>query len=227
MLRRIVRQYALAHAWLLTLVVGVCLEIPEPTVSAEQNYRWHSVPPDPNMFARKIAVVLPKPTWVLNQNDAAVAAFLERNRTLSEYHAIRVAQVVAEEADRLGYDPFFFLAMIEVESVFDHRALSHRGAQGLMQLMPDTASWFALRLGWSVADNQLDPADNVRLGMHYFAYLHRKFRNVRLALAAYNQGPNATHRWLASDDGSENGSLLYYATNVQQKHRRWLRTVLF
>jgi len=80
-------------------------------------------------------------------------------------------------------------ALVRVESGYDPGALSRKGAMGLMQLMPATAS----RLG--VAD-PFDPEQNVRGGVREFARLVGRYRgNLQLALAAYNAGEGAVTRY--------------------------------
>lgn len=77
----------------------------------------------------------------------------------------------------------FIKAIIRAESDFDHRAVSHKGAQGLMQLMPKTADQL------NVAD-PFDPEENVLGGARYLSMLLKRFKNDKiLALAAYNAGP--------------------------------------
>jgi soluble lytic murein transglycosylase-like protein len=79
-------------------------------------------------------------------------------------------------------------AVIVVESGFNSRALSKRGAVGLMQLMPATASRFGV-------SNLYDPKENVHGGARYLKFLMDRFgHNVRLALAAYNAGEEAVDR---------------------------------
>jgi soluble lytic murein transglycosylase-like protein len=79
-------------------------------------------------------------------------------------------------------------AVIVVESGFNSRALSKRGAVGLMQLMPATA----MRFGVS---NPYDPRQNVRAGAQYLKFLIERFgHDIRLALAAYNAGEEAVDR---------------------------------
>ncbi len=79
-------------------------------------------------------------------------------------------------------------AVIVVESGFNSRALSRRGAVGLMQLMPATATRFG------VAD-PYDPRENVHAGARYLRFLINRFgQDIRLALAAYNAGEEAVDR---------------------------------
>jgi soluble lytic murein transglycosylase-like protein len=83
------------------------------------------------------------------------------------------------------YDvPFSLIkAIIKVESDFDHHAVSHAGARGLMQIMPQTGQ--DLQLG-----DPFDPRENILAGTRYFRSLLDRFNgSVRLALAAYNAGP--------------------------------------
>ncbi|MCM2256601.1 MAG: lytic transglycosylase domain-containing protein [Vicinamibacteria bacterium] len=96
--------------------------------------------------------------------------------------------LATEVARRHGLDPALVLAVMGVESAFRPDAVSHKGAQGLMQLMPGTAK----ELG--VAD-PLDPAQNVDGGARYLRDLLARYEgDVEMALAAYNAGPGAVAR---------------------------------
>lgn len=99
-----------------------------------------------------------------------------------------VARLVDAVAQSHGLEPALLLAVISAESGFRAKALSPKGAQGLMQLMPATARRLGVR-------DAFDPEQNVRGGARYLNELLRLFDNdVRLALAAYNAGEDAVMR---------------------------------
>jgi membrane-bound lytic murein transglycosylase D len=84
--------------------------------------------------------------------------------------------------------------LAEVESAFDRRALSPAGAAGLFQLMPDTAKRFGLSL-WP-RDQRYQPEPSATAAAQYLKYLHDRFKDWRLALAAYNAGEGTVQRLL-------------------------------
>jgi soluble lytic murein transglycosylase len=96
------------------------------------------------------------------------------------------------------FDPLFVMALVKVESGFMRSARSHRGAIGLMQLMPDTAFEMADRLGKDVTLDQLEePELNIELGFQYLSVLRTEFKSDTTALlAAYNAGPANVRSWL-------------------------------
>ena len=96
--------------------------------------------------------------------------------------------IIEAAAESAGVEPNLLRAVIVVESGFNPRAVSNRGAVGLMQLMPETATRFGV-------SNRYDPRQNVRGGALYLGFLINRFRqNVRLALAAFNAGEDAVDR---------------------------------
>lgn len=102
--------------------------------------------------------------------------------------ALQWSELIHEVARERDVSPKLLHAVIAVESGFDPRAVSRKGAMGLMQLMPDTARRF------NVAD-PFDPRQNLTGGATYLKWLLEKFGDdVSLALAAYNAGENAVIR---------------------------------
>jgi soluble lytic murein transglycosylase-like protein len=97
--------------------------------------------------------------------------------------------IILHAGEREGVDPRFLHAVIWQESKYDTTARSHAGAQGLMQLMPDTAK----RFGCSNPD---DVESNVEAGTKYLSWLLKRFSgNVQLALAGYNAGEGAVDKF--------------------------------
>jgi soluble lytic murein transglycosylase-like protein len=102
--------------------------------------------------------------------------------------ATQYDSIIEHAALSAAVEPNLLRAVIVVESGFNSRALSKRGAVGLMQLMPATASRFGV-------SNPYDPRENVHGGARYLKFLIDRFgNNVRLALAAYNAGEEAVDR---------------------------------
>ncbi len=117
-----------------------------------------------------------------------------------------------------GFDPLLVLAMIQVESSFGPRAISPKGAYGLMQVRPSTARAEVTKLGWEWAGdhNLFDPAINVRVGIEYLSKLVAKFGSVEKALIAYNHGETAVRGWLTGGLSLPQA----YLRRVQSEYRR-------
>jgi hypothetical protein len=98
---------------------------------------------------------------------------------------VEIEAHIREVAVRYDIQPILVAAIVEAESEFNPRAVSRRGAQGLMQLMPDTAS--SLRVS-----DSFDPYENIEGGVRHLRRLMDRYRgNLPLVLAAYNAGEQA------------------------------------
>ncbi|HKY44617.1 MAG TPA: lytic transglycosylase domain-containing protein [Pyrinomonadaceae bacterium] len=100
-----------------------------------------------------------------------------------------VDKFIIESGQRNSVDPLLLYAVMHQESSFKARAMSHKGARGLMQLMPFTASRFGVTNIW-------DPKQNIEGGARYMRFLLDLFSgDVRLALAGYNAGEGAVMKY--------------------------------
>jgi soluble lytic murein transglycosylase-like protein len=121
-------------------------------------------------------------------------------------------EVVNRASDRHHLDPDFINSVIHAESGFNPRAVSPKGAQGLMQLMPGTAS----KLGVS---NAFDPRSNVEGGTRYLSELLQRYNyDVIKALAAYNAGPQRVQQYGGVPPYSETRA--YVARIVRDYNRK-------
>jgi hypothetical protein len=103
---------------------------------------------------------------------------------IKDYHGI-----VHEKASEYNMDPSLIKAVIKTESNWNNRAVSRKGAMGLMQLMPTTASEMNVR-------NPFNPEENIEGGTKYLRYLLERFNgDLTLALAAYNAGPQTVEKF--------------------------------
>jgi Transglycosylase SLT domain len=100
-----------------------------------------------------------------------------------------VDKFIIESGQRNSVDPLLLYAIMHQESSFKQRAMSYKGARGLMQLMPFTASRFGVTNIW-------DPKQNIEGGARYMRFLLDLFSgDVRLALAGYNAGEGAVMKY--------------------------------
>jgi soluble lytic murein transglycosylase-like protein len=109
----------------------------------------------------------------------------------------RVLPLVQDVARQLGLDAQLMVALIAAESGFDPRAVSPKGAVGLMQLMPGTAERYGVRADTSTSQRErlMQPETNVRAGALFLRDLLLMFPGrIDLVLAAYNAGPGAVMR---------------------------------
>lgn len=116
------------------------------------------------------------------------------NLSTDDYRDVRLLpssqpldRLITRIANETGLDPKLLHALVIIESAYDSRAISPVGAQGLTQLMPGTAAELGVR-------DAFDSEENLRAGARYLAIQIGRFSDIRLALAAYNSGPNRVAR---------------------------------
>ncbi len=118
----------------------------------------------------------------------AEASFTGRSHPAVDMGRDGVEKIVREAADRHRVDPALVRAVIETESNWNPKAWSHKGAGGLMQLIPTTAQRYG-------AYDVFDPQQNIDAGVKHLKWLLERYNgNLDLALAAYNAGEGAVDR---------------------------------
>ncbi len=115
-------------------------------------------------------------------------------------------------SNKYNLDPNMVAAVIKAESGFDKEVISHVGAIGLMQIMPDTGDWVAKKIGMDNfnVDMLYDVNTNIEIGCWYLSYLKEEFKEEDLVLAAYNGGPGNVTKWLGDERYSRDGATLHY-----------------
>jgi peptidoglycan lytic transglycosylase len=116
--------------------------------------------------------------------------------------------------------------VIEAESKFNPDARSDAGAVGLMQLTPATAKGIAQYTGGSRfrLSDLTNPDINIRYGAWYLGHLMEKYKNERLALAAYNAGQDNVDRWQAAHEGIQFSETRSYVDKVERLKEIYRRT---
>ena len=180
-------------------------------------------PPEKLAPAARTTVVEPAPK-PRSRDLVRVYSIVKGHRPeIAEAEAWRIAETILEESSKRKLDALLISAVIQVESGFQDSAVSPSGARGLMQIMPETgrALTRALRheMGVRAAafkPEWLDnPFVNIRLGVYYLHDLKKQFRDLNLALTAYNFGPAEIQNRL--ENNLELSS--EYAGNVLQAYR--------
>ena len=120
-----------------------------------------------------------------------------------------IQELVEKSARAHNIDPLLVQSVIQVESNYNHFAVSPKGAEGLMQLMPGTARMLGV-------SNSFDPAENIEAGVKYLRYLQSLYQDDRLALAAYNAGPKAVEKYKGTPPYPETQD---YVNQVGQRYQ--------
>lgn len=137
-------------------------------------------------------IVLALPAGTVNAVSAA--SVKARSAPTATERADRYAAEIAEASQRFGIPESWIRAVMRVESSGRARAVSPKGAIGLMQIMPDT--WAGLRLRYGFGSDPYDPRDNILAGAAYLREMHDRYGPTGF-LAAYNAGPGRYAEYLS------------------------------
>lgn len=141
-----------------------------------------------------------------------------RNQLLMNVYKLDYSGYVEKYADEYDVDKYLVFAIIKAESNFDEKAVSSKGAKGLMQLMYATAEEIAKKANIDLnEENVLNPDININLGTKYISVLIQKYKNINLALAAYNAGSGNVDNWIKEgalkEDGTDIENIPFTETN--------------
>jgi soluble lytic murein transglycosylase len=118
-------------------------------------------------------------------------------------YPLEYEETIREVSAEHDLEPTFVAAVVYTESRFRPDARSHRGAYGLMQLLPQTAKFIQKQSG--IEGDWREPETNMRIGVWYLSYLEDRYMgDERLMLAAYNSGESQVDAWV-SDSGFDVG----------------------
>ena len=127
------------------------------------------------------------------------------------WYPINYKNITVKYSRQYGLEPNLVSSVICVESKFDAKAVSPKGACGLMQLLPSTAMEVAHKLNEDYSAIDLFDVDtNIRYGCFYLNYLYGIYADTVCVLAAYNAGLGNVNSWLADNKYSEDGVHLTY-----------------
>ncbi len=121
--------------------------------------------------------------------------------------------IISKHCHNFGVPVELVLAIIEVESSWDAKAVSNKGAMGIMQLMPVTAREL-------LVENPFDPESNISAGVCYLKELLDRFGNLELALAAYNAGPDSVEKYASIPPFPETKNFVHKVINRYTQARK-------
>jgi len=129
------------------------------------------------------------------------------NTFFKRMYPLEYKEQVIETSISFDVNPYLVFAVIKIESDFNEKAESNKGAKGLMQLTPKTAEYMAEKIGIEEFD-LINPKDNLLLGVAYISYLTKRFENLDTVICAYNAGEGNVSKWLKDSKYSSDGKNL-------------------
>lgn len=143
-------------------------------------------------------------------------------------YPIEYEETIKAYSVKYDVDPYLVLSIIQVETRFNEKKISKKGAVGLMQIMPETAEWLVEQGGFPLdhVKRVHEPEINIELGSMYLSSIYHQFsKNNLVTIAAYNAGPGNVNKWIKSGDWD--GSLKNLNRIPYGETRHYIQRVLF
>lgn len=158
------------------------------------------------------------------------SAYFGVNALKAYYYPQSYSDYVEKYCRIYGVEQNLAYAVIHTESGFDSDAVSHLGACGLMQIMPETFDWLRSKDqdGAGIYTDIFDPETNIRYGVYFLSLLQQEFEDEKLTIAAYHAGMGRVSEWLRDSLLSSDGKTLnaipfkdtaYYVRKVERTKR--------
>ena len=184
------------YCWLILVAVSVLHGAMFPASGQAELYKYvkngivhySNVPPGNQSYT--VIGKASTPAVEVSAPTRRIVREIAPSRSRSSSSSVPYLDLIQQIAKSYDLNPELVKAVIKIESNFNPKAVSPKGAKGLMQLMPATAKRFGVT-------DAFDPEDNIRGGVKYLAFLFDEFgeQNLDLVLAGYNAGENAVHKY--------------------------------
>jgi hypothetical protein len=174
--------------------------------------------PAPTYSPNPPPVEIPQPSPQETAMENAVKSvddILTLEMDIDPIRRMKLAETIVIESQTHGFDPLFVLAMIKVESGFNHEAVSPTGAKGLMQVIPGTWNLVVKKYRLGRMD-KFDPIHNAMVGIRYLHFLGTSFKRLDTLVLAYNQGPG-----MASDILKKEAAM--YGPRIMKVYAKFLK----
>ncbi len=137
------------------------------------------------------------------------ALYIEKDKIYEFLYPRKYSIYVQQYAKEYNLDENLVYSIMKAESKFDEKAISRRGAKGLMQIADITRDWAIEELELSEDIDIYDPETNIRIGCWYLNRLYREFGDTELVIMSYNGGSGNVKKWLSDKEYSHDGENIH------------------
>ncbi|MBC6695946.1 lytic transglycosylase domain-containing protein [Terrisporobacter mayombei] len=137
------------------------------------------------------------------------ALYIEKDKIYEFLYPRKYSIYVQQYAKEYNLDENLVYSIMKAESKFDEKAISRRGAKGLMQIADITRDWAIEELELSEDIDIYDPETNIRIGCWYLNRLYKEFGDTELVIMSYNGGSGNVKKWLSDKEYSHDGENIH------------------